>query len=76
MVIHPSINTSKLDEFQIKTNKRLKLLRLQIGNGEIQNHIDFSKFIMNSKGYGQKFKTYKRTSKQSIKKLSFIFIQI
>ena len=61
MTIHPSLNISTLDEFQIETNKRSKLPRFQIGNGEIQNHIDISKFIKNGESCGQKLRTYKRT---------------
>ena len=74
--IHPSTNISKLDEFQIKTNKRSKLPRLQIGYDAIHNHINFSKFIKNCKGYDQKFKTYKKRRKQSIKQLLNMFTQI
>ena len=39
--IHPSTNANKLEELQIKTNNRSKLPRIQIGNGEIKNHMDF-----------------------------------
>ena len=56
--IHPSTNANKLEELQIKTNNRSKLPRIQIGNGEIKNHMDFSIFIKNGEGYGKNFKTF------------------
>ena len=59
MTIHPSLNISTLDEFQIKTNKRLKFSLLQIAKGGTHNHINFSKYITNGQGYGQNFRIYK-----------------
>ena len=59
VTIHPLTNKSVSDEFQIKTNKRLKFSLLQIAKGGTHNHINFSKYITNGQGYGQNFRIYK-----------------
>ena len=41
--IHPTTNVTKKDEFQIKTDERLKLPHLRQGKVAITGHVDFSK---------------------------------
>ena len=41
--IHPTTNVTKKDEFQIKTDERLKLPHLRQGKVAITDHVDFSK---------------------------------
>ena len=72
--IHPSTKISKEDnEFQIKIDNIINLPLLQIANGTIQNHTDFSNFVRKDKGYGEYFTTYKNQSLENIKQLLIIF---
>ena len=47
VTIHPTTNSTKEDEFQIKTAPRLDLPLLRIDKGVITDHIDF--LLMNNK---------------------------
>ena len=64
-------NTEKkhVDEFNIKTNDKVKLPLLRVGRGVIKNHVDFSiegkkKVLL----YEHKFRVYKLTKYNKYKK--------
>ena len=57
-----TFNTHK-DEFNIKTNKSVKLPLLQHGKGVIQSHVDFSVKGNYKVLYSKKFRTYKSTKR-------------
>ena len=63
-----TFNTHK-DEFNIKTNKSLKLLLLQDEKGVIQSHVDFSKKGNYKALYSKKFRTYMQTYLENLPKL-------
>ena len=69
VTIHATTNSTKEDEFQIKTAPRLELPLLRIGKGVITDHIDFS-FINNDKEYYEnKFVVYSRSLSRKYKSL-------
>ena len=56
VTIHATSNVTRMNEFQIKTVKRLGLPLLRIGKGVITDHDDFSLTKINKEFHEQKFR--------------------